>query len=341
MIPRAKRKKEYGLKHMLKHWDAIAKVIILFLILSTPLVLLAYNDTVTHKSSSFTHIAQEDQDGAGIALTFNGWSVDNWYTIRNLLNTSGANVTFFVGNFDFLTEDHYNKLRALKSDGHEIAAQGYDYYDAVDYVTNYSLQAYIDNEITPTIELMSEKELTPTSFAYPFGSRNSMLDTELLKHFSRLRATAYTSNDTRIDDLDMAYYGWQNETLVRGVGVDYEYENSIEEIIEGMDRAVQENEVLILYAHTITYDATPYGVPEAKLIAILEAAQARNLPFYTITGLSDMIIRTTPTTTENGGGNPWGLNDFVISIVIACVGIGFLWIFVTVVFRDEHKWQSS
>ena len=324
---------------MSTRWDGPAKVTILFLILSISMVFLDYNDkSVLISPTSFSPSNLISEGGAGIALTFNGWSVDNWYTIRDLLNAYEAKATFFVGNFDFLAQDHYDKLLALKSDGHEIGAQGYNYYDAVDYVNNYSLQAYIDDEITPAIEVMSENELSPLSFAYPFGSRNSILDNELLKHFLRLRATAYTSNVTRVVDLDSVYYGWQDETLVRGVGIDYEYENSIEEIIDGMDRAVQNNEVLVLYAHTITYDATPYGTPEAKLIAILEAAQTRDLAFYTITGLSDLIVPTTPTTPTDTGrtNNTWGVNDFIISIIITCVGIAFLWVFVTVFFRDEH-----
>jgi peptidoglycan/xylan/chitin deacetylase (PgdA/CDA1 family) len=285
---------------------------------------------------------QVNQGSAGIALTFNGWSVDNWYTMRSLLNTYGAKVTFYVGNFDYITNDHFEKLRTLKSDGHEIAVQGYDYHDAVDYVSNYSLQAYVDNEVTPAIELMAENELNVTSFAYPYGSRNSFIDNELLKHFTRLRATAYTSNATRLVDLDMVYYEWQNETLVRGAGIDYEYENTVEEIIEGMERASRDTEVLVLYGHTITYDATPYGVPEEKLISILEAAQTLNLVFYTISGLSNVTYPTTPTPTPTPTGNGgWGLNDFLISIIISGVGIVVLWVVVSVLFRDDKNWQSG
>jgi hypothetical protein len=138
----------------------------------------------------------------------------------------------------------------------------------------------------------------------------------------------------------MVYYKWQNETLVRGAGIDYEYENTVEEIIEGMERASRNSEVLVLYGHTITYDATPYGTPEEKLISILEAAQILNLVFYTISGLSHAITPTSPTPTPTGNGG-WGMNDFMISIIISGVGIAVLWVVVSVLFRDDKSWRSD
>ena len=155
----------------------------------------------------------------------------------------------------------------------------------------------------------------------------------------RIRATAYTTSTTRIVDLDPVYYKWQNESLIRGVGIDAEYNNSIEDIIEGMERASQHNEVLVSYTHTLTDDILDYGTPVEKMEAILEAAQTLNLTFYTVSGLSNPTTSTTPT--GNGNTNStWGLNDTVITIIISCVGSGFLWICVSVVFRDGQKWQS-
>jgi peptidoglycan/xylan/chitin deacetylase (PgdA/CDA1 family) len=338
---------------MSTRWDALLKTIVLLLVFSLPLVFIANNDRfiVTTsiplscsndtgtESDFYKPSVQTTQRSAGITITFNGWAVDNWYGIRSLLDTYDARATFFVGNLGDLSSDHFEQLRALKNDGHEIATQGLHYYDAVDYVSDNSLQEYIDNEVTPALEIMSENEIYPSSFAYPFGSRTSIIDAELLKHFVRLRATAYTTNITRIVDLDIAYYKWQNESLIRGVGIDVEYENTVEEIIAGMERAKQDEEVLVLYAHTVAYNSTPFGISEENLVSLLEAAQTMNLAFYTVSSLTLSTATTGPT--ENGGNNStWGLNDLVISIIISCVGIGFLWIFVSVVFRDDRNWGS-
>ncbi len=349
-IPRPYRYNEYGLKHMSISWDTPARIIVLLLILSIPLAFLGYDDrhiatpsvhfTLTNDMRSGSNLsepsAQVSQGGPGIAITFNGWSVDNWYGIRSLLNTYNAKATFFVGNLGYLTNDDFDKLRTLKSDGHEIASQGLHFFDAEDYINNYSLQAYIDDEITPALEILSENELIPSSFAYPFGSRNSLLDAELLRHFTRLRATAYSTTTTRVVDLDPVYYTWQNESLIRGVGIDAEYDNPIEDIIEGMERAHQYNEVLVSYTHTLTEDILNYGTPVEKMEAILEAAQTLNLGFYTVSGLSNPTTLIPPTTPTESG-LPF---DLVVSIVISGVGILLLWVLVSYIFRDD-KWQSG
>ena len=330
-------------------WDTPVRIIVLLLILSIPLVFLGYNDrSIVTPSVPFTHsndmrsvsdLSEPSvlvpQGNPGIAITFNGWSVNNWYGIRSLLNTYDAKVTFFVGNLGYLINADFERLRTLKSDGHEIASQGLHFLDAVEYINNNSLQAYIDDEISPALEILSENELLPSSFAYPFGSRNSLLDAELLNHFIRIRATAYTTNTTRIVELDPVYYTWQNETLIRGVGIDAEYNNTIEDIIEGMERAGQHNEVIVSYTHTLTDDIIDYGTPVEKMEAILEAAQTMNLNFYRISDLVISNTSTSPTPTENGGPN-----NLVISIILAGAGVGLLWVLVSFIFRDE-KWQSA
>ncbi|MFW9965062.1 MAG: polysaccharide deacetylase family protein, partial [Candidatus Sifarchaeia archaeon] len=275
----------------------------------------------------------------GVAITFNGWAIDEWYNIRGLLNYYGARVTFFVGNINDLNSSDFEKLRTLKNAGHEVATSGFRYVNAIDFVRNYSLQTYIDTEITPAIDLMSENDLFPTSYAYPFGSRNSTIDSELLKYFLRLRSTAYTSNTTRIVDLDQVYYKWENEALIRGVGIDSEYGNTIEEIIEGLERAQQSNEVLVLYGHTPTYDTPDYGTPVEKLISILEAAQMLNLELYRVSDLAVDLSSTTtsPINNETNTNGIIGINDILISIVLASAGVGILWVLASLIFPNKQK----
>ncbi|RDE15381.1 MAG: hypothetical protein C4K48_04045, partial [Candidatus Thorarchaeota archaeon] len=174
--------------------------------------------------------------------------------------------------------------------------------------------------------------------------RNSTIDAELLKYFIRLRSTAHTSNTTRIVDLDSVYYKWQNEVLIRGVGIDSEYGNTVDEIIQGLERAHQSDEVIILYGHTPTYDSPDYGTPVEKLASILEAAQTMNLVFYRV---SDLVLpgtgtSTTPIDNRSTGitSSTGGLNDIAVSVLMACAGIGLLWVVVSVIFRDKEGWQS-
>jgi len=337
------------------HRDALVGAVVLFLILSISMDLLGNKDRIVvspYQPISYSGIPF-DSHGAttlvtpglpGIAITFNGWAVDEWYSIMSLLSNYSAKVTFFVGNIDNLTSSEFGKLRTMKNAGHEVAISGLRYVNAVEFVRNNSLQAYIDEEIAPAIELMTENELPPKSFAYPFGSRNSTIDAELLKYFIRLRSTAHTSNTTRIVDLDSVYYKWQNEVLIRGVGIDSEYGNTVDEIIQGLERAHQSDEVIILYGHTPTYDSPDYGTPVEKLASILEAAQTMNLVFYRV---SDLVLpgtgtSTTPIDNRSTGitSSTGGLNDIAVSVLMACAGIGLLWVVVSVIFRDKEGWQS-
>ncbi|MGY5882011.1 MAG: hypothetical protein RTV31_17335, partial [Candidatus Thorarchaeota archaeon] len=220
----------------------------------------------------------------------------------------------------------------------EVSISWLLYVNSVEFLSNTSLKSYVDEEITPAIELMSEIELLPTSFAYPFGSRNTTIDVELSKYFIRLRGTANTSNTTRIVNLDSVYYKWQNEVLIRGVGMDSEYGNTINETIEGLERAQQSNEVIVLYGHTPTYDTPDLGTPVEKLVAILEAAQTMNLVFYRV---SDLVVATGSSTTtpiNNGDTNRTiGIIDIIVSIVLPCAGIGLLWVLASIILPKEQK----
>ena len=340
---------------MSMHRGALVGVVVLFLILSTSVIVLMnkeglpvfqkrskiYSNDIGEYSSENEVAAQVTPRLPGIAITFNGWAIDDWYNMSSLLISNNATATFFVGKIESLTSTDFEKLRALKYDGNEIGISGFRYVNAVDYVRNHTLQDYIDEEITPAIEIMSNNDLFPTSFAYPYGSRNSTIDAELLKYFLRLRSTAYTSNTTRIVNLDSVFYKWQDEALIRGVGMDSEYGNTIEEITQGLERAQQSDEVIVLYGHTPIYNSPDYGTPAEKLLSIIQEANALNLVFYRVSDLVLPTTSTTTTSTDNGGNitntQASVLNDLVISIIISCVGIGFLWVLASFIFPKEQK----
>ena len=335
---------------MSMHRGALVGVVVLFLILSTSVAVLVnkgglpvlQNRSKIDEYSAKNEVAAQVAPGlSGIALTFNGWAIDDWYNMSSLLSGNNATATFFVGKIENLNSSDFEKLRAIKYDGNEIGLSGFRYVNAVDYTENHTLQEYIDEEITPAIEVMSDNDLFPTSFAYPYGSRNSTIDAELLRYFLRLRSTAYTTNTTRVVNLDLVYYNWQNEALIRGVGMDSEYGNTIEEITQGLERAQQSDEVLVLYGHTPIYNSPDYGTPAEKLLSIIQEAHALNLAFYRV---SDLVLPTTSTattSTDTGGTMPStqasGWNDLVVSIFISCLGIGVLWVLVSFIFRDEKQ----
>jgi len=219
---------------------------------------------------------------AGIALTFDDNSIDQWYEIRNLLKQYNAHVTFFVTGFQNLDEERIAKLRALQADGHEIAYHGMYHEDAAAYVKTHTIQQYLDYEIIPGVNLMKNAGLTPVDFAYPYGSENDSLTTALQVYFVHVRGT-----HSQINNPIFYEYG-SNQLLIEGVGIDDQtYGNTINEIYDGISRAKQEDTILIFYAHvpvqTVTGD---YMISYDRLEKILKNVSENNMKFYTVSELS-------------------------------------------------------
>ena len=79
-----------------------------------------------------------------------------------LIQAHGARVTFFVSNFHKLWPRHLALLRELQDDGHAIESHGHNHRHGPDYVEEYGLQAYIDDEVLPSLHAMRREGFTPT-----------------------------------------------------------------------------------------------------------------------------------------------------------------------------------
>jgi peptidoglycan/xylan/chitin deacetylase (PgdA/CDA1 family) len=181
-------------------------------------------------------------------------------------------------------------LRVLKRDGHEIASHGLNHLNALDFVNSNSLEAYIAEEIIPSIHMMEKDNLKPTSFAYPFGARTEEIDAALLEIFKIIRGTTYTNSKIRLKDLDSVYYmPGRSNGLVFGVGIDGIYNNTIEEILKGIDRARDKGEILVVYAHIIGDDEDDYSymVSKNKLERILQYVKENDMVFYTMSEVAN------------------------------------------------------
>ena len=243
------------------------------------------------KNYPVTACNSKGKDSAGgIALTFDDHYVISWYSARELFKKYGARVTFFVDKYLEFNANELNLLKELKNDGHEIAGHGLYHLDAPQFVKEKSIDAYISEEIDSLIEVMAIDGFELTAFAYPGGARTKELYEALLKKFRIIRGTVYTGNKTALKNLDSAYYKPGNGNwLVFGVGIDGIYGNTVESILEGLERANRNGEVLVLYAHRIgeSENENSYIVSMDKLEMILRYATHTNMKFYTISELAD------------------------------------------------------
>jgi hypothetical protein len=128
----------------------------------------------------------------GLALSFDDTSVQAWYDLRPLLDRHAARVTFFVSRYYNIHDEQREQLRQLADDGHDIAAHSVQHMRAPDYVEAHGLNAYLHDEVDPSIGVLRDAGYDITSFAYPFGARTGELDRAIGKRVGVLRSVAFT-----------------------------------------------------------------------------------------------------------------------------------------------------
>jgi len=125
----------------------------------------------------------------GVALGFDDQNVESWDAIRELLRTHGARVTFFVSRFAGLNEEQRALLAGLASDGHAVEAHSVNHLNAETLIPMIGLDAYIAEEVLPSITILEAAGYHPTTFAYPFGRNTEAADEEVLKLVDKVRVS--------------------------------------------------------------------------------------------------------------------------------------------------------
>jgi peptidoglycan/xylan/chitin deacetylase (PgdA/CDA1 family) len=126
---------------------------------------------------------------AALALAFDDQWFDSWYGIRDLLAAHDARVTFFVSRFHLATETERAELAALHAAGHAVEAHTVEHLRAPDYVAAHGLDAYLADEVAPSLEILRAAGYTPTSFAFPFGASTDELNAAVLQLVDRVRVS--------------------------------------------------------------------------------------------------------------------------------------------------------
>ncbi len=240
-------------------------------------------DEVTKTDYITVNEGQSGGSHAGIALTFDDNSIDQWYAIRGMLQQYNAHVTFFVTGYGNLDQNQIDRLLELQNVyGHEIGFHGTYHTEAGSFIQNPpTVQDYIDYDIIPGLNQMRNDGFNVVDFAYPGGSDNADATVALQAYFGHVRDTYYTWDD------EINYEYGSNEAFIKGIGIDdLSYGNTIEDIYNGISTAEAEDKILITYGHipvqTVTADyQTSYDRLEKILIYVTE----NNMKFYTVSEL--------------------------------------------------------
>ena len=247
-------------------------IIIFIILLLCSKLIMAENNQIKYQS--------------GVAISFDDHYVNDWYAANEVFREYNWKATFYISRFDRLTEEEIEKLHELKKEGHEIAAHGMHHIRAVDFIAENGVRAYLDYEINPMMEMMHENNFFPTTFAYPYGSRNVPIDTLLLDHFDILRGT--TRATPELESL-RAFFNYDN--VVFGLGIDSQRADfDLDYVLSALQFAKESNKILIVFGHKTVPDHQARNETDYKtLIEICEFVVNNNMKFYRMDELTSFI----------------------------------------------------
>lgn len=99
-------------------------------------------------------------------------------------------------------------------------------------------------EIVPSINYLDSLGLYPETFSYPYGYNCDSLDTVLLQHFRLLRDVTDEQRiqlEKAIEEIDEIYFKFQNEKILSALGIDANFNVSLEMLEAGFKRSLKNN----------------------------------------------------------------------------------------------------
>jgi len=223
---------------------------------------------------------------AGVILSFDDAYVDEWAEADSVLKKYHWKATFNVCRIDSIGAPELKKLLQFQKDGHEIAGHGYHHYNAVKFVQQHGIDAYMNQEINPMIASMKKKSFHVTSFAYPYGERSDALDKALSPKFKIIRGRAFGGESPDKQD---SYFS--SSKIVFAFDIDNSHIHfSIPYLLELLHYAKENNKILILCSHKPVKKVTEnYQTKIETLEFVCKYMKLNDLKFYTLSDLDDLL----------------------------------------------------
>jgi len=221
-------------------------------------------------------------DEPGIVLTFDDDRVDNWYTYLPFLDSAGVKATFYICKYNRMNPAQKEKLRIIRSHGHEIGYHTTNHYNMMDYVYRFhhTTQDLLQCEIEPGLRMMNRDGFYPETFAYPYGAHNGLLDKMLMRYFKSVRAL----NGSQ--DFSKSIVATQKNDVLYGLGIDKSSKRSDGDIITLLGSAKNNRACAVLVAHDIN-TGSRLSVTIERLRMIVDFAKKEGMKFYTVREISD------------------------------------------------------
>ncbi|HVK82520.1 MAG TPA: polysaccharide deacetylase family protein [Kofleriaceae bacterium] len=141
---------------------------------------------------TYAQLARGEASGAGVALSLDDTSIAEWHATLPLFAHYDATVTFFISRYARMFESERAMLVDIAAAGHDLEAHSVNHLRGPDYVEQHGLQAYLEDEVLPSIAVMEQDGYPVSAFAYPFGARTSETDRAILAHVPIVRSVAFS-----------------------------------------------------------------------------------------------------------------------------------------------------
>ena len=192
--------------------------------------------------------------------------LDDWVEIAPELAKQDVVATFMLDRIGTMEDVHWQKVQVLIDNGHSLGYHGEHHLGAV--ASGLSPEAWVEQEVLPSIEVFSGRNLSAKVIAMPHGDSTSEHEVVILEVVERVRLTSGPSRE----DVTPWSSGCGTGPVHAAV--------SLDERRGGVDRwlpdVLQLREkvgygVVHVYAHEVEGE----GIDSAALFAIVEASQSR------------------------------------------------------------------
>jgi peptidoglycan/xylan/chitin deacetylase (PgdA/CDA1 family) len=227
--------------------------------------------------------------GPGILLTVDK-PPDTWFHLKDFLKENGIKLTFYIEGYHDLADSTKWIMKQLQLDGHEMAHHTNSHPHSDEYVENYGMERFLNEEIISVTDSMKKDGFNPLTFAYPFGDCTAETDNRLLGHFNSLRKVLGTYLIKKIADMDLLYFRYGDIQLFYGTGIDVRYHHPNEEVFDALEKAKNSKQTISLYCHFLSNTGPLEGsnshIMEDDFKRIVLKAKELGLRFYTASEVS-------------------------------------------------------
>ena len=127
-----------------------------------------------------------------LSLSFDDAHEVDWVEGLPMYAMYSAKLTFWIAYYNTMGAQGKADVKQLGAAGHSIEAHTVKHQRAPEYVEQFGLDAWMNDEVQPSIDELVADGFTVDAFAYPFGARTDETDDAVGKKVKVIRSVAYT-----------------------------------------------------------------------------------------------------------------------------------------------------